>query len=89
MIQLTSTEFVPPIPSLVHIASDWEVAIDPDFINVFDFSYNDRDNLTSFTSLLPLIPSGYYARVRYRLNKSILDWSNTVYCGEHENEISY
>jgi hypothetical protein len=62
-----------------HLSSDWQLAIDPNFIGIVQQSLNDTVNKSTWT-LNTLLPNrNYYLRVRYKgqiLGSSY--WSNTV-----------
>ena len=70
----------------VHYATDWQIATDPQFVNILDQSMNDEVNLRLWYSMLAKPDgNGYYsstdmiplyARVRIYVGNTQSDWFN-------------
>jgi hypothetical protein len=66
-------------PGVVHQATDWEIATDTSFSNIIHASYNNTQQLTTYSVILS--QSGpFYVRSRFRFNVGISQWSNAVSC---------
>ena len=59
-----------------HIASDWQIAADSNFLNIVKETINDSTNLTSWSVSDLQLNTTYYVRVRHRTtNAGISSWS--------------
>jgi len=61
-----------------HTSSDWEIARDADFIDIVESSYADFSNLTSYTPTSLTGGNVYFARVRYRSDNIVSQYSQMV-----------
>jgi len=60
-----------------HVSTDWEIALDPTFNEVVIVSHEDTVNKLTKTIIL-LTNNYYYIRARFRTEKYISDWSDTI-----------
>ena len=82
MAMLYITDYMDFATKGYHNASSWEVALDPDFNNIIDSSYEDKVNVKSWNTPLPRInASGFYkdidhlyARVKVHIFNSVSPW---------------
>jgi hypothetical protein len=68
-----------------HIRSDWQIAADPDFNVIVAESINDGASLENWLATLDpndpnVIDKLLFARVRYKSNTCISEWSDTRIC---------
>jgi len=61
-----------------HVNTDWELGLDPDFVNLMDSSYNNATDLTAHTFKITDPSYKVYVRCRFRSGTYTSDWSDTV-----------
>jgi hypothetical protein len=69
------------------VSTDWQIATDSQFTNIIETSMNDGVNLYAYLSNIPVVGTPVFARVRFRLNMGITNWSNITSCEGEVNEI--
>lgn len=73
-----------------HNATSWEVALDPEFIYIIDFTYKNTVNVKCWNSMLPKLDgSGYYAdldRLYARCKVWIDDFESEWFVCEPKNQ---
>jgi len=70
-VTFTSSAFASSVTGETHTSSDWQLATDAGFTNIFASATNDTVNKTSWTVNNLTANTTYYARVRYKGSSSL------------------
>ena len=70
-VTFTSSAFASSVTGETHTSSDWQLATDAGFTNIFASATNDAVNKTSWTVNNLTANTTYYARVRYKGSSSL------------------
>jgi uncharacterized lipoprotein YmbA len=70
-VTFTSSAFASSVTGETHTSSDWQLATDAGFTNIFASATNDAVNKTSWTVNNLTASTTYYARVRYKGSSSL------------------